>query len=198
MFFINMSLISLKERKLCIFNSWLHHSWNIDIFHFTCEIKDICIKKIWISSIYSQNKPMNLNVSVRLSAIDFLDWTRILTNTVKPVLSGHPKKDQKLIIKTNYHLMQVKSIAECSKGSILQYFCPSLSYHLSLRSLFCLFLSGRLRQDLLQCNLGWDAESRFISSEPVPFAVTVTIFRAKNTMYFRNSSLTPWNESVHD
>ena len=30
------------------------------------------------------------------------------------------------------------------KGSILQYFQPSLRYHLSLRSLFCLFLSGRL------------------------------------------------------
>ena len=33
--------------------------------------------------------------------------------------------------------------------SILQYFWPSLSYHLSLRVLFCLFLSGRLRQVLL-------------------------------------------------
>ena len=45
--------------------------------------------------------------------------------------------------------MQVKSIAECSKGSILQYFRPSSSYHLSLRSLFCLFLSGRFTQVLL-------------------------------------------------
>ena len=45
--------------------------------------------------------------------------------------------------------MQVKSIAECSKGSILQYFRPSLSYHLSLRSLFCLFLRGRFTQVLL-------------------------------------------------
>ena len=45
--------------------------------------------------------------------------------------------------------MQVKSIAECSKGSILQYFRPSLSYHLSLRSLFCLFLSGCFTQVLL-------------------------------------------------
>ena len=45
--------------------------------------------------------------------------------TVKLVLSGHIKK------KTNYYLMQVKSI--------LQFFWPSLSYHLSLRSLFCLF-----------------------------------------------------------
>ena len=44
-----------------------------------------------------------------------------------------------LVFKTNYRLMQVVSIAECSKGSILQYFRPSLSYHLSLRSLFCLF-----------------------------------------------------------
>ena len=54
-----------------------------------------------------------------------------------------------MIFKSNYRLMQVKSIAECSKGSILQYFQPSLSYHLSLRSLFCLFLCGRLRQVLL-------------------------------------------------
>ena len=37
--------------------------------------------------------------------------------------------------------MQVKSIAE--------YFRPSLSYQLSLRSLFCLFLSGRFTQVLL-------------------------------------------------
>ena len=52
----------------------------------------------------------------------------------------------KMVFKTNYHLMQVKSIAECSKGSILQYFRPSLSYQLSLRSLFSLFLSGPFSQ----------------------------------------------------
>ena len=45
--------------------------------------------------------------------------------------------------------MQVTSIAECSPWSILQYFWPSLNYHLSLSPLFCLFLSGRLRQVLL-------------------------------------------------
>ena len=69
--------------------------------------------------------------------------------TVKPVLSSHSKKRPNLVFNTDCRLMQVKSIAECSKGSILQYFRPSLSYHLSLRSLFCLFLSGRLRQALL-------------------------------------------------
>ena len=57
-------------------------------------------------------------------------------------------KDLKLVFKTNYCLMQVKSIAECSLA-ILQYFRPSLCYHLSLRSLFCLFLSGRFTQVLL-------------------------------------------------
>ena len=45
--------------------------------------------------------------------------------------------------------MVVKSIAECSKGSFLQYFRPALSYNLLLRSLFCLFLSGRFTQILL-------------------------------------------------
>ena len=68
-----------------------------------------------------------------------------MQNTVKCVLSGHSKRRQKMVLKTNYHLMQVKSIVECSKGSILQYFRPSLSCHLSLNSLFCQFLSGPLR-----------------------------------------------------
>ena len=67
------------------------------------------------------------------------------SNTVKPVLSDHSKKDQNLVFNANYHLMQVKNIAEC----ILQYFWPSLSYQLPLRPLFCLFLSGHLRQVLL-------------------------------------------------
>ena len=44
-----------------------------------------------------------------------------------------------MAFKTDYHLMQVKSIAESSKGSILQYFPPSLSYHLSLRSFLSIF-----------------------------------------------------------
>ena len=73
----------------------------------------------------------------------------MFNSTVKPALSGHSKRRSKLVFKTDYRLMQVRSIAECSNGSILQYFRPSLSYHLSLRSLFCLFLSGRLRQVLL-------------------------------------------------
>ena len=34
---------------------------------------------------------------------------------VKPVLNSHSKEDQKLDFKTDYHLMHVKSIAECSK-----------------------------------------------------------------------------------
>ena len=45
--------------------------------------------------------------------------------------------------------MQVKSITECSKGSFLQFFRPSLIYHFPLRPLFCLLLSGHLRQVLL-------------------------------------------------
>ena len=68
---------------------------------------------------------------------------------VKPVLNCHSQTDGKMVNKTNYRLMQVRCIAECSKGSILQFFRPSLSYHLSLRSLFCLFLKGRLGQVLL-------------------------------------------------
>ena len=49
--------------------------------------------------------------------------------------------------------------------SILQYFWPSLSYHLSLRSLFCLFLSGRFTQVLLYVAC---ASSEYSAGEPEP------------------------------
>ena len=59
-------------------------------------------------------------------------------------------KKSKIGIQCQLSLNAGQIIAECSKGSILQYFRPSLSYHLSLR-FFCLFLSGHLhvRQVLL-------------------------------------------------
>ena len=62
---------------------------------------------------------------------------------VKQPLSKRPQ----LVFKTNYPLMQVKSIAECSKGSILQYFRPSLNYHFVIKFFVkCLFLSGCFTQ----------------------------------------------------
>ena len=45
----------------------------------------------------------------------------------------------------NGSLMEVETIAECSKGSILQYFRPALSYIVSLEIQFSVFLSCRLR-----------------------------------------------------
>ena len=65
--------------------------------------------------------------------------------SVKLPLSRRPK----MVFKTDYRLMRIKSIAACTKRSIMQYVRPSLSYQLSLRDLFCLFLSGRLTQVLL-------------------------------------------------
>ena len=112
-----------------------------------------------------QSGPEDINLfpgSTQLSVkFQLLIKTKILTNedvsclkpprscTVKPVLSGHSERTTKLVFNTDYRLMQVKSIAECSPWSILQYFRPSLSYNFPLRPLFCLFLSGRLRQGLL-------------------------------------------------
>ena len=52
---------------------------------------------------------------------------KVYLNTVKLVLSGHSKIDKTKVLKTNGSLMKVKSIAECSPWSILQYFLPALS-----------------------------------------------------------------------
>ena len=45
-----------------------------------------------------------------------------LLDTVKHVLSGHLKIDKTKVLMANGSLMKVKSIAECSLWSILQYF----------------------------------------------------------------------------
>ena len=42
--------------------------------------------------------------------------------TILPVLSGHSKRRPKLTFKTDYCLMQVKSIAECSKKALCNTF----------------------------------------------------------------------------
>ena len=42
--------------------------------------------------------------------------------TVKPVLSGHSNIDKTIVLNTDYHLMKVESIAECSLGAFCNTF----------------------------------------------------------------------------
>ena len=58
-------------------------------------------------------------------------------------------KGQNWVSRPIIALCRSKVLQNAPKGSILQYVWPSLSYHLSLRSLYCLFLSGRFTQVLL-------------------------------------------------
>ena len=53
--------------------------------------------------------------------------------TERPVLSGHSKRTQKVVFQDQL------SLKAGQKYYILQYFTPSLSYHLSLGPLICLF-----------------------------------------------------------
>ena len=48
--------------------------------------------------------------------------------------------DKTKVLKTHGSLMQVESIAECSKESILQYFRPALSDNWSWKPILGLFL----------------------------------------------------------
>ena len=77
----------------------------------------------------------------------------IRTGCSKTCLKRSLKKDQKLGFKTDYCLMQVKSIAECSKGAFCNTFDLQQVVILSLSPLVCLFMNGCLRQVLLYTNL---------------------------------------------
>ena len=74
---------------------------------------------------------------------------KLFFDTGKPVLSDHSKRRPKIGFQDWLSLNAGQKYCRMLQESILQYFWPSLSYHLSLRPLFCLLLSGRLRQVLL-------------------------------------------------
>ena len=67
----------------------------------------------------------------------------------KPCLKGPPKRRQKIDFQDRLSLNAGQKYCRMLQESILQYFRPSISYHLSLSPLFCLLLSGCLRQVLL-------------------------------------------------
>ena len=112
-----------------------------------------------------------------------------LLNTVKPVLSGHSKRRQKLVYKTEYRLMQVKSIAECSPWSILQYFRPSLSYHLPLRPLFLSIFEWLLKTGF---TVSFKSFSAFLIPYLLPYIIEF-LFQMDSYIKFDYSDLSTTN-----
>ena len=59
-------------------------------------------------------------------------------NYIQNALGSHSKEDKKFVVKTDFRLTQVKSVAKCSKGASCKTF-DLFSYHLPLRLLLSLF-----------------------------------------------------------
>ena len=118
-------------------------------FHTIISYKQRIMEITW-EITYENNHSLNARVYAHVSR-EATCLNVVLSLLIhpysKPVLSSYSKK-QILVFKTNYRLMQVKSMqtrryCRMLQESILQYLRPSLSCHLSLRPLFCLFLSCR-------------------------------------------------------
>ena len=62
-------------------------------------------------------------------SLQLLEIILLLTHNIQLNLCKTATLKKKLFFKTIYHLMKVKSMAECCEGSILRYFPLSLSYH---------------------------------------------------------------------
>ena len=69
-------------------------------------------------------------------------------------LSDHSKRRPKICFQDRLSLNAGQKYCRMLQQSILQYFWPSLTYHLSLRPLFCLLFSGCSRQVLLYSYIG--------------------------------------------
>ena len=71
MFVVNMTFISSREVKKCIFHSCLRHSWNIHFFTSLDEIKVIFTPNIWISSIYYYVKSVSMKIQMAKCELTF-------------------------------------------------------------------------------------------------------------------------------
>ena len=89
------------------------------------EKSNCCAGELFKLHVQQSNDKMNMTSTLQysgLSAYNCAKPTTTTNNTVKPALSDHSKICKTKILMTNGSSMQVESIAECSKGSILQYF----------------------------------------------------------------------------
>ena len=79
--------------------------------HYTCVtfIVTLYFSILYCSHLCSMFSLKDLKTSVSCLCLSVKLYS-------KPVLSCHSKRRPKLVFKTDYFLMQVKSIAECSKG----------------------------------------------------------------------------------
>ena len=128
---------------------------------------------------------------------------------VKQPLSKRTKNCFSRLI--NYRLMLVKSIAECSKGSILQYVRPSFSYNLSLTFVLSIFewpfyTGFTAFKQVWYTAIQWDYRSNYWSEQastltPQPrglISVIVMLLCAyqyviNNTISMRNVNWLHWN-----
>ena len=109
-----------------------HHDTFINDIHIIFFLNENELREI-IIAIFRLKKPKTL-------------YPYIYSKTcLKPPL----KKKTKIGFQYQLSLNAGQKYCRMPSWSILRYFWPSLSYHLSLRRLFFLFLSGRLRQVLL-------------------------------------------------
>ena len=83
---------------------------------------------------------MFLPSSGRLNATATACYSSLSYFTIKPVLSGHSNRRPKIGFQDRLSLNAGQKYCRMLQESILQYFRPSLSYHLSLIPLLCLFL----------------------------------------------------------
>ena len=67
------------------------------------------------------------------------EFQSVLIGTVKPVLSGHSKRRPEICFQDLFSLNEDQKYCRMLQESILQYFRPSLTYHLSLDLCFAYF-----------------------------------------------------------
>ena len=102
----------MRTLKVFILAHMLEDTFSIDISHIFIVLqcrtaRKVAVKNQSIHFCFHTTRVSN----ILIWDYDCLKYKSNALNTIKPVLNVHSLKDRKLVFKTNYCLMQVKSVA---------------------------------------------------------------------------------------
>ena len=118
------------------------HDLNMNFYSFDNGFKQLCATNSMQEFYLS-----HMELYVRKPVFRVTDQVRL--NYSKTCLKRPLKKETNIGFQERLSLNAGQKYCRMLQESILQFFLTSSSYYLSLKPLFCLFLSGHLRQVLL-------------------------------------------------
>ena len=132
-----------KQQKLLVSGKEIRYYIFFQVYVHSIDTVTMEMTEDFITTASGSSNPYNILIQLGDRELIQGKFTHF-TAYSKTGLKGHSKRRPKIVFQDSLLLNAGQKYCRMLQWSILQYFRPAFSLHLSFRPLFCLFLSGRL------------------------------------------------------